>query len=944
MAVRTYNLVLDTKETVIPEPIYVRQGDGTGAVVLHVSVVDRGRPVALSGNLQFKAMTADNQNVISDNSNFKDIDLANGKFTYELPNQVTMVPGRVKLAYFQVKETTGEQSLLNITIDVKPAADINPKNAADYIALIESWSKILAGVDPNGTILKEVVEARGNYSNLAGREDDQDNAIAVTNSNLANKADKTYINDYLSQVSYVPETVASLDELKTKYPNGKPGLFVTADNGHKYIWTDGAWKDAGVYQSQGIAKESIGWDMIKQPLTRAVITSGEVKIDVSAKTIAASEDLVLDVNFNFIYVNKESKLAIPETNDPLYYYIDRTTLEYRLDTKSAAKTLTNNSVLIGILYGGMFYSFGGHSDEHVNYVGQKYRPKRNFGEIVYGDLNIDYSNNTIRTATKQTIFSCNGQTKTSNSALAVKIPVDSDQRIAYVYYDFLNDKLICVNVADFLNTNLWYLFAIYNGEIFDATGKHFTFIDRSRLADREPETSPILFDDTYKIVISEADEVGTVHIPAGTCFYVNVNGLYLRIPDQREIEYSNPQSDVNDKGLLTFFYVVETKEIYADYFKRGYADIRLFSVYRGKVYGSNVKAYVVNGIEDGGWSNNENPKRDLIDWYQLATSSGKANIAWLGDSTWEGYRVKNPDNIFPVYLNKLLPNEFNDVKSFNCSKGGYSTKQLYDNYDALTANASDLGLLMIGGGLNDGYDLAGLNESEKYLDLIVKKARKNGLTPVIATTQSTALLYASKATGGDWNKQQSGFDLINKMKRRYAERNNVDLLDLEKYTHDFIENSPASMADMFTDYLHGQDPIHVFEANVAMAYLSQHCDFMEKNQLIGITTMNARSNVPYNKAYQPLGEVEDGFKVKFNYTATDNDVLIDYQLFIPADGNTWHLDGFNAGNTVKVTINGKIYDVTTDGKICELPIGYYHITCTTTAGTVDFKGLKVSYE
>lgn len=258
MAVRTYDLVLDTKETVVPEPIYVRQSDGTGAVVLHVSVVDRGRPVTLSGSLQFKAMTADNQNVISDNSNFKDIDLVNGKFTYELPNQVTMVPGRVKLAYFQVKQTTGEQSLLNITIDVKPSADIDPKKATDYIAIIESWGKILAEIDPNGAILKELVAARGNHHELVGREDAQDAVIAAVNSNLANKADKDYINNYLSQISYSPETVASLAELNAKYPNGRPGLFVTADNGHKYIWTDGAWKDAGVYQSQGVADKSIG--------------------------------------------------------------------------------------------------------------------------------------------------------------------------------------------------------------------------------------------------------------------------------------------------------------------------------------------------------------------------------------------------------------------------------------------------------------------------------------------------------------------------------------------------------------------------------------------------------------------------------------------------------------------------------------------------------------
>lgn len=119
----------------------------------------------------------------------------------------------------------------------------------------EALAKLMQ--ETGGNQSAEVVAARGKYETLGIREDAQDNAIATTNSNLANKADKTYIDDYLSQVSYVPETVASLDELKSKYPNGKPGLFITADNGHKYIWTTGAWKDAGVYQSQGIPDKSI---------------------------------------------------------------------------------------------------------------------------------------------------------------------------------------------------------------------------------------------------------------------------------------------------------------------------------------------------------------------------------------------------------------------------------------------------------------------------------------------------------------------------------------------------------------------------------------------------------------------------------------------------------------------------------------------------------------
>lgn len=54
------------------------------------------------------------------------------------------------------------------------------------------------------------------------------------------------INQQLAQMNTAPESVANVAELKTKYPNGKLGIFVAADNGHKYVWLNGGWTDTGV--------------------------------------------------------------------------------------------------------------------------------------------------------------------------------------------------------------------------------------------------------------------------------------------------------------------------------------------------------------------------------------------------------------------------------------------------------------------------------------------------------------------------------------------------------------------------------------------------------------------------------------------------------------------------------------------------------------------------
>ena len=92
----------------------------------------------------------------------------------------------------------------------------------------------------------EVQEARENnqnitYPNLKQRLDSQENDLTKS------------MNEKIAQISANPETFSNVNDLKNKYPNGKAGLFVTADTGHKYIWSNNTWTDAGVYQGIGIS-------------------------------------------------------------------------------------------------------------------------------------------------------------------------------------------------------------------------------------------------------------------------------------------------------------------------------------------------------------------------------------------------------------------------------------------------------------------------------------------------------------------------------------------------------------------------------------------------------------------------------------------------------------------------------------------------------------------
>lgn len=110
--------------------------------------------------------------------------------------------------------------------------------------------------------LDEVAAARINaygqaFATLGNRIDSTEIIANKALNEVQSKADKNELEDKLSQISFIPEAFPNLDVLKSTYPNGKPGLMVVADSGHKFIWTDGNWKDCGEYQSAGIADGSI---------------------------------------------------------------------------------------------------------------------------------------------------------------------------------------------------------------------------------------------------------------------------------------------------------------------------------------------------------------------------------------------------------------------------------------------------------------------------------------------------------------------------------------------------------------------------------------------------------------------------------------------------------------------------------------------------------------
>ncbi|MCT0009546.1 hypothetical protein EFL57_03505 [Weissella confusa] len=183
-----------------------------------------------------------------------------------------------------------------------------------------------------------------NYDNLKARLDD-------TEANLTNN-----MNAKIAQISSVPETFANLSALQSTYPNGKTGLFVTADTGHKYIWANGSWTDSGIYQSVGVANRSIKLDYIStSALQTPFIPSRDGAPNLNSQT------LVLDFNakadYPFVVVKESNVVQIPLNSTLTVNFNSSSVIAICVDISTGVPTfrprgtdiINDSSVVIGYL-------------------------------------------------------------------------------------------------------------------------------------------------------------------------------------------------------------------------------------------------------------------------------------------------------------------------------------------------------------------------------------------------------------------------------------------------------------------------------------------------------------------------------------------------------------------------------------------------------------------
>lgn len=225
------NLVIDKANDVFIPRQFVSQGDYKGRT-LTVQVTNNGSIGEVPG-LALNLNWHNEASGLTDLTAFTILDKANSIFRIEYPENM-MTPGKV-YASIQIIQDGKVTNLKQFELIVQ-------KLAGQPVGIVEKaeFSALVA-------VLADSNKFRTDIDSLS-----------------ASKADKNYINDYLSKVTVVPEAFTNLAAIQAKYPNGANGVMVAADNGHKYIWNGTQWFDAGIYQAVGIAPNSVATEALKQ--------------------------------------------------------------------------------------------------------------------------------------------------------------------------------------------------------------------------------------------------------------------------------------------------------------------------------------------------------------------------------------------------------------------------------------------------------------------------------------------------------------------------------------------------------------------------------------------------------------------------------------------------------------------------------------------------------
>jgi hypothetical protein len=172
-----------------------------------------------------------------------------------------------------------------------------------------------------------------------------------------------------------------------------------------------------------------------------------------------------------------------------------------------------------------------------------------------------------------------------------------------------------------------------------------------------------------------------------------------------------------------------------------------------------------------------------------------------------------------------------------------------------------------------------------------------------------------------------------------ADKYNLEVIDMNKYTSDFVDYSNLPVSSIIGDTLHFLDEGHQFEAGVLFSILSGRCIYLSNNTIVKVT--NPYIQRTYTRE-EILSDSETGARY-VNYSNTASDIMVnDAIIFNESQQSIGLKVNLSDDANFYVKVDGVTYDIVdVNTVITNLTLGYHRIQLYSGVGsTAQYKGME----
>jgi hypothetical protein len=362
----------------------------------------------------------------------------------------------------------------------------------------------------------------------------------------------------------------------------------------------------------------------------------------------------------------------------------------------------------------------------------------------------------------------------------------------------------------------------------------------------------------------------------------------------------------------------------------------------------------------------QKPFYTLNDVWVAWLNGEKFPITFFGDSTVAGFGTTGYQDGKTDGTETISPNSFcsklqslmreatsNSVlKVYNSGHSGraseWATTILENVFGSGTAY-SDTKMVGIGWGINDrgAYqeEKTYRNEFKQNIIEMIDWFYDHSIQPFLVTTQAAISPgVRSDLTTTPLRTAQHIDAIANEVKRELAKEYGLELIEMNRFTEQFLLYSSFSASTIIADKLHFGDIGHKYEGEFLFALINPFTIWVDSNIQIDYSSQSLTSGVAEDLLTLPESPT-DSFKVYANYTKADttNENIMTAWVFINSKSKMTLKAYRDSSPDTYVKVNGVTTSLTgAETLIGELELGLHKLEVFTGASaTVDFKGFII---